>query len=75
MEGTGHGEMMKGGGSSTHTIRRKNQYPTVKADLPTGRTNSSRGSSSTVGNQRKTGGIRENHPGGIGARRGGQRRK
>ena len=75
MEGTGHGDMTKGRGSSTHTIQHKNQCPAVRADLPTGRTNSSGGSSSMAENHKRTGGIRGNHPGGIGARKGGQRRK
>ena len=75
MEGVGHREVTKGKGSSTHTIRRKSQCPIVKVDPPIGRTNSPGGSSSMEGSQRMTGGMGGNHPGGVGARRGGRRRK
>ena len=75
MEGTGHGGRMKGGGSSTHTIQHKNQRPAVRTDLPMGRISSSEGSSSMAENHKKTEGIGGNHPGGMGARKGGQRRK
>ena len=75
MEGVGQRGVKKKKGSSTHTIRRKSQCLVVKVGPPTGRTNSLRGSSSTVKRQRMTGGIGGNHPGGVGVRRGGRRRR